>query len=63
VKLLLQAGGAPWEPSIFGLPEMDAPSRDALRAALAGSPALPAGPAPFHEAVHRSQAFAALFRN
>jgi len=62
VTLLLQAGGAPWEPSIFGLPEMDSLSRDSLRSTLAGSPVLPAGPAPFHEAVYRGQAFAALFR-
>ena len=59
---MLQAGGAPWEPNIFGLPEVDGPSREALRSALAGSPASPAGRAPFYEAVRRAPAFAALFR-
>jgi hypothetical protein len=62
VKLSLQTGGEPWEPNVFGLPEFDEPSREALRSALEGRPASPGSPAPFHEAVMRAPAFAPLFR-
>jgi len=62
VRLKLQAGGVPWEPSVLGLPDPDEASLSALRAMLAGRPLDSTSELPFYEAVRRHIAFAPLFR-
>jgi uncharacterized protein (DUF1778 family) len=61
VKVKLQLGGVPWEPSALGLPVPDEPSRTALRRMLSGQPIDAAPGTPFFEAVRRQRAFAPLF--
>jgi hypothetical protein len=62
VTVKLQAGGAPWEPNLFGLPQVDAESLEALRAALRGEPAASPVNLAFFDAVRRSRWFTPLFR-
>ncbi|MFT3928566.1 MAG: hypothetical protein QM778_38915 [Myxococcales bacterium] len=62
VKLKLQAGGLPWEPNIFGLPEPDAASLSLLRRALSGEALEPDQSTPFFRAVRADPIFAPLFR-
>ena len=62
VKLKLQAGGIPWEPSVLGLPDPDNASLTALRSMLGGEPVDSTAQHPFYEAVRRNPAFTPLFR-
>ena len=62
VKLKLQAGGIPWEPSVLGLPDPDNASLSALRSMLADKPIVSTGQLQFYEAIRRNPAFTPLFR-
>jgi hypothetical protein len=62
VKVKLQAGGAPWEPSVFNLPDPDPASLTALRRELDGEGPPDQGDLPFYRAVRTHRAFATLFR-
>jgi len=61
VKMKLQAGGLPWEPSVFGLPEPDEASIAALRLDLAGETVPATSPLPFYDAVRKHPSFSILF--
>lgn len=61
ISFKVQVAGAPWEPNVFGLPEPDQASLEALRLELDGGPARRDASVPMLRALAASPSFRALF--